>query len=196
MDRGAWRATVHGIAKSRTQWSDLACMAVLSWESVSHSVVSDSCNPMDCSPPGSSAHGILQARILEWVAMSYSMGSSQPKDQTCISHVFCIGRQVLYHLSHQGSLDSTWLVAKTRTKHSIQGSILTCFLRDPSQKPASFWVSSDVSRPGRSCSTPGSVGKKVTLSCALTWSSCCYLWLWLSSLITVYSKKWHKKIFG
>ena len=35
---------------------------------VSHSVVSDSCNPMDCSPPGSSVHGILQARILEWVA--------------------------------------------------------------------------------------------------------------------------------
>ena len=125
------------------------------------------CDPMDSSPPGSSVHGILQARILEWVAMSYSMGSSQPKDQTCVSHVFCIGRQVLYHLTHQGSLDSTWLVAKTRTKHSIQGSIWTCFLREPSQTPASFWVSSDVNRPGRSYSTPGSVGKKVTLSCAV-----------------------------
>ena len=36
------------------------------------------CNPMDCSPPGSSVHGILQARILEWVAISSSRGSSPP----------------------------------------------------------------------------------------------------------------------
>ena len=49
---------------------------------------------MDCSPPGSSAHGILQARILEWVAISSSRGSSRPRDQTCVS---CIGRRVLYH---------------------------------------------------------------------------------------------------
>ena len=38
------------------------------------------CNPMDCSPPGSSVHGILQARILDWVAMPFSRGSSQPRD--------------------------------------------------------------------------------------------------------------------
>ena len=38
------------------------------------------CNPMDCSPPGSSVHGMLQARILEWVAISYSRGSYQPRD--------------------------------------------------------------------------------------------------------------------
>ena len=43
------------------------------------------CNPMDCSPPGSSVHGILQARILELVAISLSRGSSQPKDQTQVS---------------------------------------------------------------------------------------------------------------
>ena len=46
---------------------------------------------------GSSVHVILQARILEWVAISSSMGSSKPKDQTCISSVSCIGRRVLYH---------------------------------------------------------------------------------------------------
>ena len=40
--------------------------------------MSDSCNPMDCSPSGSSAHGILQARILEWDAISFSTGSSNP----------------------------------------------------------------------------------------------------------------------
>ena len=51
------------------------------------------CGPMDCSLPGSSVHGISQARILKWVAISFSGGSSQPRDQT---HVFCIGRKVLY----------------------------------------------------------------------------------------------------
>ena len=45
-------------------------------KSVSCSVVSDSCNPMDCSPPGSSIHGILQARILEWAAIPFTRGSS------------------------------------------------------------------------------------------------------------------------
>jgi len=51
----------------------------------SRSVVSD-CDPMDCSPPGSSIHGILQARILEWVAISFSRGSSQSRDWTQVSH--------------------------------------------------------------------------------------------------------------
>ena len=50
-------------------------------------------DPMDCSPPDSSVRGILQARILEWVAISSSRGSSQPRDHTQVS---CIGRQVLY----------------------------------------------------------------------------------------------------
>ena len=40
------------------------------------------CNPTDCSPPGSSIHGTLQARILEWVAISFSRGASQPRDQS------------------------------------------------------------------------------------------------------------------
>ena len=51
-------------------------------------------DPMDCSPPGSSVHGISQARIPEWVPISFSRGSSQPRDQT---QVPCIGRQILYH---------------------------------------------------------------------------------------------------
>ena len=55
------------------------------------------CNPMDCNLPGSSVHGILQAKILEWVAMSSSRGSSQPWDQTLVSYVSCVGRLVLYH---------------------------------------------------------------------------------------------------
>ena len=55
------------------------------------------CDPMDCSPPGSSVHGTLQARILEWVVISSSRGSSQPRDQTYVSYISCIGRQILYH---------------------------------------------------------------------------------------------------
>ena len=45
------------------------------------------CNPVDCSPPGSSVHGISQARILEWVVTPSSSGSSQLRDRTCIRHV-------------------------------------------------------------------------------------------------------------
>ena len=58
--------------------------------SESRSVVSDSLRP----------HGILQARILEWVAFSFSRGSSQPREQTQVS---CICRWILYQLSHKGS---------------------------------------------------------------------------------------------
>ena len=50
-----------------------------------------------CSPPVSYVHGILQARILEWVASPFSRGSFWPRDGTCVSYVSCIGRQVLYH---------------------------------------------------------------------------------------------------
>ena len=46
------------------------------------------CDPMDCNPPGSSVHGVLQARILEWVAISSSRGSYLPRDQTHVSYIF------------------------------------------------------------------------------------------------------------
>ena len=54
-------------------------------ESVSCSIVSDSLQPHGLYPPGSSVHGILQARILEWVAIPFSRGSSRPRDQTWVS---------------------------------------------------------------------------------------------------------------
>ena len=47
----------------------------------------NSCDPMDCSPPGSFVHGIFQARILEWFAISFSRGSSQPRDRTQVSRI-------------------------------------------------------------------------------------------------------------
>ena len=54
-------------------------------------------DPMDHSQPGTSVYGILQARILEWVAISFSKGSSTPRDRTRVSFVSYIGRWVLYH---------------------------------------------------------------------------------------------------
>ena len=54
------------------------------------------CYPTDCSLPGFSVHGILQARILEWVATLLPRGSSWPRDWTHVSYISCIGRQVLY----------------------------------------------------------------------------------------------------
>ena len=58
------------------------------------------CDPVDCSPPGFSVHGISQVGILECVAIFFSRGSSWPRNRTRGS---CIDRWVLYHLSHQGS---------------------------------------------------------------------------------------------
>ena len=58
------------------------------------------CDHMDCSPPGSSVHGILQKRIPEWVAISSSRLHSWPRDWTCVSRVSCIVKWILYHCVH------------------------------------------------------------------------------------------------
>ena len=58
------------------------------------------CGSMDCSPPGSSVHGISQARILKWVAISHSRGSFGTSCLTCIFCISCNGRWVLYHRHH------------------------------------------------------------------------------------------------
>ena len=70
--------------------------------------------PMGCSPPGSSVHGISQARILEWVAIFHSRGSSWPRDWTCIS---CIGRQILNHCATWGSLRIPLITPKLLCTH-------------------------------------------------------------------------------
>jgi len=89
-------------------------MSVMSWNPREESVfkrgrclVATSCltlcDPMDCSPLGSSVYGILQARILEWVAISFSRGSSLARDRTQVS---CIGRQVLYQWATREALSN------------------------------------------------------------------------------------------
>ena len=95
---------------------------------------------MDCSPPGSFVHGILQARILEWVAISYSKGSSQSKDQIRISCTSYIGRQrILYHCA-------TWegkgyLGRKKKAKCIVQFS-------SAAQSSPTLWDPMDCSTPG------------------------------------------------
>ena len=56
------------------------------WSEVTQSCLT-LCNPIDCSLPGSSVHGIFQARVMEWVAISFFRGSSQPRDRTQVSHI-------------------------------------------------------------------------------------------------------------
>ena len=88
MDCSLPGSSVHGIFQARVlEWGAIAFSLYLDyqypilsliishlnyWESVGHSVMSDSSVPMDCSLPGSSIHGIFQARVLEWVAITFS----------------------------------------------------------------------------------------------------------------------------
>ena len=70
------------------------------------------CDPMNCSPLGSSVHGILQARMLEWVAIPSSRGSSWPRDWTCVS---CVGKLILH----------CWA---TREAHSHTKFVILCVI--------------------------------------------------------------------
>ena len=85
-----------GVTKSQTWLSEWTTKIL--WAKLLPSCPTVS-NPLDCSPPGSSVHGIFLAIILEWVAMPSSRWSFQLSDRTYISHLACIGRRVLYHLS-------------------------------------------------------------------------------------------------
>ena len=121
-DREAWCATVHGghkesdsteqlnnnkFIRPRRQeaFTGLTCLNSLKEISLIQRKVKALVAPlcptlydlMDCNPPGSSVHRILQAKILEWVTISFSRGYSQSRDQTCVSYISCIGRWILYH---------------------------------------------------------------------------------------------------
>ena len=82
---------------------DLLTECIVWWWWFSHWVVSRSCHPMDCSLPSFSVHGISQARILEWVAISCLRGSAWPRDQTHVSYIASDCRWILDWLNHQGS---------------------------------------------------------------------------------------------
>ena len=77
------------------------------------------CDPMDCSPPGSSVHGTLPARIQEWVAISSSRGSSWCRDRTCVSCISCIGRWILYHWARWKAHGITTLLIKLSKERGV-----------------------------------------------------------------------------
>ena len=81
-------------------------------------VVSDSWDPMNCSPPGSTVYRISQARILKWVAIPFSRGSSWLRDWT---HIPCIGRSILYHWATWEALNKHyWLIFSLLYKFVLQ----------------------------------------------------------------------------
>ena len=86
-------------------------------------------NAMDCGPSGSFVCGILQARILEWVGISFSRGSSRPRDGT---HISCIGRWVLHHYHHLGSPHPPLAGA-------ISTSLVLCLLPPMAPGPPATW---------------------------------------------------------
>ena len=86
LDKGQRQYPWGGKKKTnKLDFNKIKAFALWKIESVESEVVQwgpTLCDPMDCSLPGSSVHGIFQARVLEWVAISFSRGSSQPRDQT------------------------------------------------------------------------------------------------------------------
>ena len=123
VDRGAWQAMVHRVAKCWT-WLNNNRMMFARLLALHHGglcvfSVAQCClilcesqwKPWTaCSPPGSSVHGIIPARILDWVAISSFKWSFQPRDPTYVSCGFCIGRRILLSLSHLGN--PSWGVKK------------------------------------------------------------------------------------
>ena len=104
------------------------------------SVISDSCDPMDCTPPGPSVHGILQARVQEWVAMPSSRGSSWPRDWTqvsCIAGRFFTNwatreapRIILEWIAMPSSRGSSQPRDWTHVSH-VEGGFFTSWAKDP-----------------------------------------------------------------
>ena len=121
MDREAWRAAIHGVTKSWTRlsnwydliWSDdiviqifidyIPLKVIIRWsESEVAQLCPTLCNPVDCSLPGFSIHGIFQARILEWVAVSFSRGYSWPRGWTQVSCI--VGRRFTLWVTREAPL--------------------------------------------------------------------------------------------
>ena len=75
-----------------------------------HSFTTAQSDPKTCSPPSSSVHGILQAEILQWVAIPFSRGSSRPRDQARAYCISCFGRRILHHCA-------TWEAPKNPQTH-------------------------------------------------------------------------------
>ena len=98
------------------------------------------CNPMDCSPPGSSIHGILQARILEWVALPSSRESSRPRDQTQVSYTPELsGRFLTTSASWQADMHNWRSVDRLSMQVSMPDSKALPSCSRPRSTPGWWW---------------------------------------------------------
>ena len=125
------------------------------------------CDPMDCCLPGSSVHGILQARTLEWVAIPSSRRISWPRDQTCVFFVSCTGRQVPYQWCHD-----TW-IESLKTPEKDNGTLA-----------ASCSCNAVVCRIVPSCPVTGNSNRSslemvIIIANHFCVSSCVWCWLFL-----------------
>ena len=104
-------------------------------QSESESEVSPDCmQPLDCSPPSSSVHGILQARILESVSISFCRGSSQPRDQTQVSHI--AGRRFNLFATREALKYKNTVSQKTSYRDTeLQIQVLTSKISKEERKP-------------------------------------------------------------
>ena len=92
------------------------------------------CDPRDCSPPGSSVHGIFQARIPDWLFTSYSRGSYQSRDQTWVSYI----ADGFFSLTREPVWDSLYLQQLPLPEHFLQGYVITTHNNHSLQKVHSF----------------------------------------------------------
>ena len=99
------------------------------------------CNPMDYSLPGSSVHGIFQTRILEWVTIPNSRGSSQLKDWTHVSCVSCNDRQILFHCTTWEALLNPKFIDTVHQQSTVWAEDLALLLcLTPPSTPLQKWL--------------------------------------------------------
>ena len=120
------------------------------------------CNTTDCSPPGSSIHGISQARMLEWIAIFFSRGSSQPRDQTSVFYISCIASGFLTH-------EPSWALS-----HFSRMRLLATSWTVPCQAPLSMGFSRQEYWSGLPFPSPGILLTRALnphLLCLLQWQA-------------------------
>ena len=145
------------------------------------------CDPMDCSPPGSSIHGILQARILEWIAMPPSRGSSWPRDWTCVCYVSCIAKWIFLTTSatwKQNGAKPTHVMSLHLTRKTVDVSGELCDFPEHSESETRVsWAGTGLLWPGffffffffssvtrrTERGRQGSRGKGVSVKDSVTW---------------------------
>ena len=128
------------------------------------------CDPVDYSPPGSSVHGILQARVLEWVAISSSRGSSPPKDQISFSGFFCIAGK--FFTTAWEALGGEWIHAHVWL--SAFTGLITCSYHSILCRPAlpQYKIKSFFKNESNRCSTTKLNRFRIGNSCTPVVDSC------------------------